>query len=231
MKAIKFGLGILTVATVLIAGLSPVASAASSPVGSYAAGDRVLKELIRKCENGTIVSSQAARERCRVIVTYLNHPDSKTKCDIRLSFTAAKKAKLDEASVHDCRQKVDALNPNPGGAGTGGAAGGSKFSCGKVDTYFDFGSACDGTDKAEGGRQSPIIALGLTIAGWVTALVVVSVVGGIVYGGFLYLTARDDTGQTQKGITVIVNSVVALIIWVFAYALINFIVPGGLFRG
>jgi hypothetical protein len=56
-------------------------------------------------------------------------------------------------------------------------------------------------------------------------------VGGVVYGGFLYLTARDNSGQTQKGITIITNSSVALIAWGFAYALINFIVPGGLFNG
>ncbi len=106
-----------------------------------------------------------------------------------------------------------------------------RYSCGEVDTYFNFGNACDGTNKEKGGNESPIIALGLTVAGWITALVAVAVVGGIVYGGFLYLTARDDSGQVQKGITIIVNSVVALIVWVFAYALINFIVPGGLFRG
>jgi len=65
----------------------------------------------------------------------------------------------------------------------------------------------------------------------VTSLVVLAVVGGIVYGGFLYLSARDNSGQTQKGVTVITNSIVALIAWVFTYALINFIVPGGLFNG
>lgn len=106
-----------------------------------------------------------------------------------------------------------------------------RHSCGDVPTYFNFGNTCDGTNKEKGGNESPIIALGLTVAGWVTALVAVAVVGGVVYGGFLYLTARDDSGQVQKGITIIVNSVVALIVWVFAYALINFIVPGGLFRG
>ena len=108
--------------------------------------------------------------------------------------------------------------------------------CGEVATYFDFSKICedsDGKDLSvkEGGARNPIIAIGLALVGIITGLVAVAVVGGIVYGGFLYLTARDNSGQTQKGVTIIVNSVVALIIWIFAYALINFLVPGGLFNG
>lgn len=100
-----------------------------------------------------------------------------------------------------------------------------------VSTYFDFTAICAGTDTKAGGNKSPIIAIGLAVVGWITALVAVAVVGGVIYGGFLYLTARDNTGQTEKGITVITNSVVALIAWGVAYALINFLVPGGLFNG
>jgi len=103
--------------------------------------------------------------------------------------------------------------------------------CGNVETYFDYSSACGAADKGKGGTESPIFRLLLIVLGWVTALVVLAVVGGIVYGGFLYLSARDSTSQTQKGVVVITNSVVALIAWVFAYALINFVVPGGLFNG
>lgn len=107
----------------------------------------------------------------------------------------------------------------------------ARGNCGGVDTYFDFGAICTGADKTAGGNASPIVAIGLAVVGWITALVAVAVIGGIMYGGFLYLTARDNSGQTQKGVVVITNSVVALIVWGFAYALINFVVPGGLFNG
>ncbi len=116
------------------------------------------------------------------------------------------------------------------GQAAAGKAG--RGNCGGVDTYFGiFTALCEGADKKAGGNASPIIFIGLAIVGWITALVAIAVAGGVMYGGFLYLTARDNTGQTQKGIVVITNSVVALIVWVFAYALINFIVPGGLFNG
>lgn len=102
-----------------------------------------------------------------------------------------------------------------------------KNTCAGVETFFKFN--CSGASTDEGGNKNPIVRLGLAILGWITALVAVAVVGGIVYGGFLYMTAQDNSGQTQKGITVIINSVVALILWIFAYVVINFLVPGGLF--
>jgi hypothetical protein len=102
--------------------------------------------------------------------------------------------------------------------------------CGGVATYFDFRAICAGYNEKQGGGKNPIIAIALAVVGWITALVGVAVVGGIVFGGFLYTTARDNASQTQKGITIIVNSVVALIAWTFAYVVINFIVPGGLFH-
>lgn len=112
----------------------------------------------------------------------------------------------------------------------------AKGHCGEVATYFDFSKICEdsaGKDLSvkDGGNKNPIIAIGLAIVGIITALVALAVVGGIIYGGFLYLTARDNSGQTQKGVTIIVNSGVALVVWLFAYALINFLVPGGLFNG
>ena len=102
-----------------------------------------------------------------------------------------------------------------------------KNDCAGVGTYFDLG--CSGKDTKKGGSDNPIIALLLTVLSWITGLVALATVGGIVYGGILYTSAQDNTGQTQKGITYIVNSAIGLILWISAYALINFIVPGGLF--
>lgn len=98
----------------------------------------------------------------------------------------------------------------------------------KVGTYFDLG--CSGKDPKKGGDANPIIALLLTALSWMTGLVALAVVGGIIYGGILYTSAQDNASQTQKGITFIINSVLGLVLWIAAYALINFIVPGGLFN-
>lgn len=102
-----------------------------------------------------------------------------------------------------------------------------KNDCAGVQTFFKFD--CSGKNKDQGGDANPIIALLLTGLSWLTGLVALATVGGIVYGGILYTSAQDNASQTQKGITFIVNSVLGLVLWIAAYALINFIVPGGLF--
>ena len=105
-----------------------------------------------------------------------------------------------------------------------------KSECGTGDeavaTYFDI---CGGGDPTKGGKDNPIITIMLTIVSWMTGLVSLAAVGGILYGGILYTTAQDNAGQTQKGILFIVNATIGLVLWFAAYALINYIVPGGVF--
>ncbi|MBI3494819.1 hypothetical protein HY004_02450, partial [Candidatus Saccharibacteria bacterium] len=105
------------------------------------------------------------------------------------------------------------------------AAGINK--CDTVVTYFDFD--CGSAKTTSGGRQNPIVSLLLTVLSWVTGLVSMAAIGGIIYGGILYAGAQDNSGQTQKGIMYVVNSTIALLLWFAAFALINYIVPGGLF--
>lgn len=66
-----------------------------------------------------------------------------------------------------------------------------------------------------------------TIINFLAIGVGIAVVGGIVWGAMLYTTSNGDSGKTQQGITVIVNAVIGLIVFIFMYAIINFIVPGG----
>ena len=58
----------------------------------------------------------------------------------------------------------------------------------------------------------------------------IAVVGGIVWGSLWYTTANGNAGQAQQGISIIVNSVIGLVLFLFMWALINFLVPGGLFK-
>lgn len=100
--------------------------------------------------------------------------------------------------------------------------------CAGVSTYFKFD--CAGRDTESGGSNNPIVGLILTIIGWMTGLVSVAIVGAIVYGGILYMTSQDSSGQTQKAITIIVDAVIGLFLLVGLFVIVNFIVPGGLFN-
>lgn len=60
-----------------------------------------------------------------------------------------------------------------------------------------------------------------------TAGIGIAAVGGIVYAAILYTTAADSAEQTKKAISIIINVAVGLIAYALMYALLNFIIPGG----
>lgn len=57
-----------------------------------------------------------------------------------------------------------------------------------------------------------------------------AVTGGIVGGSYLYISARGNAGQAQKGQDMIVNSVIGLLLFIFMYAILQFLIPGGIFQ-
>lgn len=54
-------------------------------------------------------------------------------------------------------------------------------------------------------------------------------VGGVVWGSITYATARGNPGQVQKAITIIINSVIALILFFLLAGIFNYLIPGGIF--
>lgn len=85
--------------------------------------------------------------------------------------------------------------------------------------------------KADAGgdvQQNIIVVWLVAILKFLAGGVGIAVVGGIVWGGILRLTARDNAAQAQKSNTVITNSVIALIMFILMFAILNFIIPGGI---
>jgi hypothetical protein len=63
----------------------------------------------------------------------------------------------------------------------------------------------------------------------VSALAGIATVGGFVWGGILYITARANAGQVESAKNVMINSVIGLLLFIFMYAILQFLVPGGVF--
>jgi len=100
--------------------------------------------------------------------------------------------------------------------------------CGDVKTSIDFG--CDGsTNSKSGGSANPIFQILIIVIRFLSVGVGLAVAGGIIWGGILFVTARGNSSQTQKGVTVIVNSVIGLLLFIFMFAILNFVIPGGIF--
>jgi len=95
--------------------------------------------------------------------------------------------------------------------------------CG-VDTYFSWG--CNKTSTNNSEQVTPLL---ITILNWLAVGVTLAVVAGIIYGAVLYTTSGGNQEQARKSIGIIRNAVIALILYFAMWALLNWLVPGGLF--
>lgn len=101
-------------------------------------------------------------------------------------------------------------------------ASADKPPCG-ASTFFDWG--CDSGRSA----RDQVTNVAAVIFGWLSMGVWVAVLGGFIYGGYLYMTSRGNKSQTERGMAVIRNAAIALVLYYGMYVIINFLVPGGLF--
>lgn len=67
-----------------------------------------------------------------------------------------------------------------------------------------------------------------TVVNFLAVGVGVVVLLGIIFGAFLYATSGGSADQAKRGIGYVRNAIIALLLFVFMYAIINFIIPGGL---
>lgn len=78
-------------------------------------------------------------------------------------------------------------------------------------------------------NDNPIYKLLLNAINFLAVGVGIVVVGGIVYGSFLIVNSNANAGRTQQGISIIVNAFIGLLLYIFLFAIVNYLVPGGLF--
>lgn len=95
-------------------------------------------------------------------------------------------------------------------------------SCNGVETSIDLGCNDYDTDSISGIIMYVInfLAIGVGIA----------VLAGIAWGGFTYARAGGDTSATKQGMDTIRNAVIGLVLFIFMYAAVDFMVPGGAFN-
>lgn len=65
---------------------------------------------------------------------------------------------------------------------------------------------------------------------FLTVGVGIAATGGVVFGGFLYLTAQGNSSKTQKGVATIMNALIGVGLYALAFAIINFLIPGGVLK-
>ena len=75
-----------------------------------------------------------------------------------------------------------------------------------------------------------IWALLLIVINILTGLIVIAAIGGLVYAGILYTSSGGNADQTKKAMEFIRNVVIGIIAYAVMFAVLNFIIPGGLFN-
>jgi hypothetical protein len=112
------------------------------------------------------------------------------------------------------------------------------YTCGsgaqKVETSIDFGCYGSQCGKAGAGsfcsaEHSGLVDMMFAIIRFLSAGVGIVVIGSIVFAGIQYTTSRGDPQATAAAIKRIRNTVIALGIYIFAYAILNYLIPQGFF--
>lgn len=89
---------------------------------------------------------------------------------------------------------------------------------------------CDQKAGAKNAEDTGIWGLLLLILNIMTAGVGILAVGGIVYGAILYTTSSQNADQTKQAKDIIRNVVIGLVTYGAMYLLLNFLIPGGIFK-
>ena len=88
---------------------------------------------------------------------------------------------------------------------------------------------CDIPDGAEGYKNTGLWSILILIINILTAGVGVVALAGIVYGSILYTSAGGNQEQVKKAMGIFTNIVIGIIAFAGMWALLNFLVPGGVF--
>lgn len=100
--------------------------------------------------------------------------------------------------------------------------------CGGVQTsiiHCDQAGGKNATIENTGAWGILLLAINILTAG-----VGVAAIGGIVYGAILYTSAGGSQEQVKKAMQVITNVVIGVVAYALMYAVLNFLIPGGVFN-
>jgi hypothetical protein len=163
-------------------------------------------------------------------VTTLNAPPE-SDCKLTLNPQGCQNAyeqcgnKSDKATTQ-C--KKDAITKYQKAPDAGGAIGGPRNdkTCG--GTNYDYYTPS--IDIGCRGEGNPIADAIFGIIRFLSAGVGLVIVGSMIVGGLQYTGSRGDPQSTAMAVNRLRSSLYALIIFIFAYAILNYIIPAGFLK-
>ena len=108
------------------------------------------------------------------------------------------------------------------------------YTCGSgkntVGTSINFGCQGDKCKTSNKDGCSALIDATFAIIRFLSAGVGIIIIGSVIWAGIQYSMAGDDPNGVSKAKDRIKNSAYALLMYIFAYAILNYIIPGGFFK-
>lgn len=117
----------------------------------------------------------------------------------------------------------------------------AKYQCGSgkdaVKVSIDIG--CKGNSCLNGHpeagfdcdhQNSPVLDAAFAIIRFLTAGVGLIIVASLVVAGIQYTSSRGDPGATAAAMNRIRSTVIALFIFIFGFAILNYLIPAGFFK-
>jgi len=106
---------------------------------------------------------------------------------------------------------------------------------GYVQTSIDFGCKGDGCSSSVGTGYCAKYHDGITdllfaIIRFLSDGVGIVVVLSVIIGGIQYITSRGDPNATQSAIKRLTSALTALLVFIFAYAILNYVIPNEFFK-
>jgi hypothetical protein len=155
----------------------------------------------------------------RVTITSTECPNADIQEDVNKGACYISFNQSTNFSSQLCSQIETGLNDNSGSAESSGGASGSSVEPTPVNTD------CNGDDLDRDNCQ--IINWLVIGINFLSAIAGVVIVASIMISGFQYMTAQDNAGQIEKAKSRIIITLLALAVFIFMYALLNYLVPGG----
>jgi len=97
-------------------------------------------------------------------------------------------------------------------------------------TIIDAKSTCADGSKPDVVANTGVWGILLVAINILTAGIGIVAIGGIVYASILYTSAGGSQEQVKKAMGIITNVVIGVLAYALMYAVLNFLVPGGLFN-
>ena len=115
------------------------------------------------------------------------------------------------------------------------AVGTSTGKVGFTATSIDLG--CKGDACVNGNTSgychdyhNPIVDAAFSIIQFLSIGVGIVLIGSMVWAGIQFSLAHDDSGQVSRAKDRIRTTIIALFIYIFAYAILNYLIPAGFFN-